>query len=112
MSPNTFGEHTAKQLSKKLALLLAVLVLVAAACSSDDDDSAADATDAGDSAAEETSSDDGGDDGTADEAGLEGTLRVMIHQNPPMVAWVENFATTSLRLRTPGSDRPLGNRRR
>ena len=80
-----------KQLSKKLALLLAVLALVAAACSSDDDDSAADATDAGDSAAEETSSDDGGDDGTADEAGLEGTLRVMIHQNPPMVAWVENF---------------------
>jgi len=80
-----------KQLSKKLALLLAVLALVAAACSSDDDDSVADATDAGDSTTEETSSDDGGDDGTAEEAGLEGTLRVMIHQNPPMVAWVENF---------------------
>ena len=75
-----------KNLSKKLLLLLAAMALIAAACGSDDDDSASDA-DTGDDAA---ATDDGGD-ADAGDAGLEGTLRVMIHQNPPMVEWVENF---------------------
>ena len=79
-----------KNISRKLLLLLAVLALVAAACGSDDDDSATDT--GGDDAASDDSGDDAGsDDSTGGDAGLEGTLRVMIHQNPPMVEWVENF---------------------
>ena len=74
-----------KSFSRKLLLLLAALALVAAACGSDDDDSA---SDAGSDDAPADSSDDS-DDGAA--GGLEGTLRVMIHQNPPMVEWVEAF---------------------
>ena len=93
-----------KNLSKKLLLLLAVFALFAAACGDDEvadggssdaadtDDSADDAADSGDSG-DDTAADDSGDSGgdAADDTGLEGTLRVMIHQNPPMVEWVENF---------------------
>lgn len=82
-----------KHLFRKLLLLFVVLALVAAACGSDtsSDDAAS-----GDSGAE-TESDSGddaatsGDDAAPADSGLEGTLRVMIHQNPPMVEWVENF---------------------
>ena len=72
-----------KNLSKKLLLLLAAMALIAAACGSDDDDSAGDTDDGAVT--------DGGGDAESGEAELEGTLRVMIHQNPPMVEWVENF---------------------
>jgi raffinose/stachyose/melibiose transport system substrate-binding protein len=60
------------------------LVLVAAACGSDDDTSSDDAT-AGDTTAEETTDED------ATTSDLEGTLRVLIHQNPPGVEFMENF---------------------
>ncbi|HSL75264.1 MAG TPA: hypothetical protein VK853_12385, partial [Ilumatobacteraceae bacterium] len=58
------------------------LVLVAAACGSDDDTSSDDASDA---AADEST-----DEGSAT-SDLEGTLRVLIHQNPPGVEFMENF---------------------
>jgi raffinose/stachyose/melibiose transport system substrate-binding protein len=66
-----------KHFFRKLPLLFAVLALVAAACGSDN---GSDDASSGDSS-----------DGVAADGGLEGTLRVMIHQNPPMVEWVENF---------------------
>ncbi len=83
---------------RKLMLLLAVLALVAAACGSDastddaDGDAGSTDTEATESASDDSSSSDDGDTDTAEAAaGLEGTLRVMIHQNPPMVEWVESF---------------------
>ena len=96
-----------KHAKKRLLLVFVVLALFAAACGdsdSSDDSSSSDATtattaaaDTGstDAAADDTSDDDMAEDDMAEddmaEAGLEGTLRVMIHQNPPMVEWVENF---------------------
>ena len=85
---------------KSLFLLLVVFALLAAACGSDDDDSTASA---GDSASDSGDSDDSGDSGD-DSAGDSGddsdsaepaqedvTLRVLIHQNPPMVEFMEQF---------------------
>ncbi len=82
----------------KLLAMLAVLAMLAAACGGSDNASPA-ATD-GDSTdpttADDGSADDGsGDDGSADDgstdSGLEGTLRVLIHQNPPGVEFFETF---------------------
>ncbi len=67
--------------SKTLATLV-VAGLAVAACGSDDDgadDSSADATTADGSTSDGASSD------------LDGTLRVLIHQNPPGVEFMENF---------------------
>ncbi len=88
----------------KLGRLLAVLLtlgLIAAACGGDDNsDSAATDADADDSS--ESADDGGGDDESAD-AGADGdseeaadsgedvTLKVLVHQNPPMVEFFENF---------------------
>jgi raffinose/stachyose/melibiose transport system substrate-binding protein len=88
-----------KNISKKLLLLLAVLALFAAACGDDEssdsgsDDSSSDDSSSDDSGSDDSSSDDSSSDDSSsdDEGGLEGTLRVMIHQNPPMVEWVEGF---------------------
>jgi raffinose/stachyose/melibiose transport system substrate-binding protein len=78
------------KLGRLLAVLLA-LALFAAACGDDGDDTAADtaddSADAADDAADEP--DDSGDD--AADAGEEVTLKVLIHQNPPMVAFFEEF---------------------
>ena len=64
---------------KRWTAVAAALVLVTAACGSDDD----------------TSSDESGSDTTTAEGSetsdLEGTLRVLIHQNPPGVEFMENF---------------------
>lgn len=65
--------------TKKWTAAITALVLVAAACGGDDDD-ATTAPPPGD----------GGDSEDAD-GGLEGTLRVLIHQNPPMVEWMQEF---------------------
>ena len=70
---------------RKWTAAVTALVLVTAACGSDDDTSsdepATDATTAEGSDAAEGS-------GTSD---LDGTLRVLIHQNPPGVEFMENF---------------------
>jgi raffinose/stachyose/melibiose transport system substrate-binding protein len=63
---------------------LAAIVLVAAACGSDDDTSSDEA------ATDATTAEGATDDGSAT-SDLEGTLRVLIHQNPPGVAFMENF---------------------
>jgi raffinose/stachyose/melibiose transport system substrate-binding protein len=63
---------------------LPAIVLVAAACGSDDDTSSDEA------ATDATTAEGATDDGSAT-SDLEGTLRVLIHQNPPGVAFMENF---------------------
>jgi raffinose/stachyose/melibiose transport system substrate-binding protein len=65
---------------------VAALALVTAACGGDDDSSeGSEGTTAPDGTSEETSGgSSGGDLG-------EGTLRVLVHQNPPMVAFMEEF---------------------
>ena len=81
--------------------LLAVLLafgLVAAACGSDDDTADSDtggaeapaepASDDGDAAAD-ADADDAADDMADEPEPL--TLRVLVHQNPPMVEWMESF---------------------
>ncbi len=80
----------------KLGRLFAVLValaLLAAACggSDDGDDTAAEADDT--EAAESNDSDDSAssDSDDSDDGGDETTLRVLVHQNPPMVEWMESF---------------------
>jgi raffinose/stachyose/melibiose transport system substrate-binding protein len=68
-------------------VLLPILVataLLAAACGGDDGGSSSETTAAGTTGASETTA-----GGTA--GGLEGTLRVLIHQNPPNVAFMEEF---------------------
>ena len=60
-----------------LAVLLA-MALVAAACGGDD--SGGDAT---------TTT--GGDGGTVAPSGLEGTVKVLLHQNPPLVEYMQDF---------------------
>jgi raffinose/stachyose/melibiose transport system substrate-binding protein len=66
--------------AKKLLLIFAVLALLASACGDDDDSSDA------------SSGDDPVADGDSDTgSGLEGTLRVLIHQNPAGVEFFENF---------------------
>ena len=73
-------------------VLAVVLALVLAACGGDDD-----GDDGGDDGTTETTEaasggDDGGDDGDdGGEAGEEVTLRVLIHQNPPLTAYMEEF---------------------
>ena len=77
--------------TKKRLLLSQVVVaaMLFAACGSDDD---------GESASTEPAAEDtGGDaeapaeDGGADAPALSGSLRVLVHQNPPMVAFMEDF---------------------
>jgi raffinose/stachyose/melibiose transport system substrate-binding protein len=80
--------------TKKWTAAIAALVLVAAACGGDDDDTAADEPAADEPAADEPAADEpAADEPAADEpAGeLAGTLRVLVHQNPPMVEWMEGF---------------------
>jgi raffinose/stachyose/melibiose transport system substrate-binding protein len=76
-----------RSIGRLLAVLLA-LVMVAAACGSDDDssqpDGNTDTTASGDSA----DSDDSDSDSSG---GEELTLRVLVHQNPPMIAFMETF---------------------
>lgn len=67
---------------KQLTLwrLLAVLLslgLVAAACGSDSDSSSGDG--------------DSGDDASSGDSGEDVTLRVLVHQNPPMIEFMESF---------------------
>jgi raffinose/stachyose/melibiose transport system substrate-binding protein len=69
---------------KRWTAALTALVLVAAACGSDDDTSSDEA--ATDATTAEGSTADG-----AASSDLEGTLRVLIHQNPPGVEFMENF---------------------
>jgi raffinose/stachyose/melibiose transport system substrate-binding protein len=68
------------------ALMAAGLVL--AACGSDDGEDAS-----GDDVVSEDAAEDAGDDAGDDEdaAGEAVTLRVLVHQNPPMVAFMEQF---------------------
>lgn len=74
--------------SKALTSTLVVAALVAAACGGDDD--SADEPAADEPAAEEPAADEpAADEPAAGE--LEGTLRVLVHQNPPMVEWMEAF---------------------
>ena len=68
-------------------ILVVVLGLVAAACSSDD--SSSDTTAAGGDTTT-TSAGDGGTDATV-APGEDLTLRVLVHQNPPMVEFMEAF---------------------
>ncbi|NNF53955.1 MAG: extracellular solute-binding protein [Acidimicrobiales bacterium] len=85
----------------KLLALLAIMAMLAAACGGSDDAASDGTSDATDTAADDGSTDDGStDDGSADDgaaddsstnSGLEGTLRVLIHQNPPGVEFMENF---------------------
>ncbi len=70
---------------KRLTAAMTALVLVAAACGSDDDGGATD-----ESATDESATDGTTAEGSA-ESDLEGTLRVLIHQNPPGVEFMENF---------------------
>ena len=83
-------------LGRLFAVLLA-LGLIAAACGGDDESDGT-ATDTGDDSAEsEESSDEASEEpaDTSDEeaadAGEEVTLKVLVHQNPPMVAFFEEF---------------------
>ena len=80
--------------TKKWTAAIAALVLVAAACGGDDDDTTADEPAADEPAADEPAADEPAADEPAGEepaADLEGTLRVLVHQNPPMVEWMEGF---------------------
>ncbi|MDW3179566.1 MAG: extracellular solute-binding protein [Acidimicrobiia bacterium] len=86
----------------RLLAILLTLGLIAVACGSDDatdstapDDSSSDSADSEDTApetddSEDTSSASDDTDEMADSA-MEGTLRVLIHQNPPGVEFMENF---------------------
>ncbi len=78
---------------RRLLALLFALSLVAAACGDSDDDATDDptTTEAGDNTGDSDDSDDGDGDDDAMATGLEGTLRVLIHQNPPGVEFFENF---------------------
>lgn len=71
---------------KRLTAAMTALVLVAAACGSDDDGGAAT-----DESVTDESVTDGADGEGSVESDLEGTLRVLIHQNPPGVEFMENF---------------------
>lgn len=76
---------------RRLLVALMAFGLLAAACGSDGDSSDAsgdDATTADDSGSDDSADSDSGDDA---DAGDEVTLRVLIHQNPPMVEFMENF---------------------
>ena len=66
----------------RVATALVAFGLVVAACGSDDDG-------ADDSSADATTGDGTAADGAASD--LDGTLRVLIHQNPPGVEFMENF---------------------
>jgi raffinose/stachyose/melibiose transport system substrate-binding protein len=67
---------------KKWTAAVTALVLVAAACGSDDDAGT-------DEAAPDATGESSEGDGASGD--LEGTLRVLIHQNPPGVEFMENF---------------------
>ncbi len=74
-----------KLTSGRLLAALLALVLIAAACGGGDDDSASE---------EETGSGDSGseDSGSGEVGGGEDlTLRVLVHQNPPMIEFMESF---------------------
>lgn len=78
--------------AKKLLLIFVALALFAAACGGSDDSAESTGDDqATQESGGDESSDEGSSDAATDEEGEGGTLRVMIHQNPPMVEWVEKF---------------------
>lgn len=86
------GEQNMKHLT--LRRLLAVLLafgLMAAACGSDDDSSDATGDDADTSSDADSSDSDSEDSDDGGDAGDELTLRVLVHQNPPMVEYMESF---------------------
>ncbi len=83
------------KIGRLLALLFA-MGLIAAACGDDDADDTA--TDAGESTEEEAAdsggeeaADSGGEEAADSGGGEDVTLRVLVHQNPPMVEFFENF---------------------
>jgi len=86
-----------KSRARRLLPLLAASALVLAACGDDDDDSSSDeATESdtetdteGDAEAEAEGEGEGGEEAAAGD--LEGTLRVLIHQNPGGVEFFESF---------------------
>ncbi len=79
---------------RSLLAFLFAFAMVAAACGSGSDDAA---SDDGGSSDDSSSSDGSSDDGSSDDssgdgaAGVEGTLRVLIHQNPSGVEFFESF---------------------
>ncbi len=80
----------------RLLAVLLTLALIAAACGGDDDSADDGATDTEDTAESADSGDDAAEepaDDSSDEAdgGEEVTLKVLVHQNPPMVAFFEEF---------------------
>ena len=91
--------------SSKVVPLLVSVALVAAACGDDEEEPASDdaaeepADDAAEEPADDAAEEPAADDDAAEESGgeeaaggdLEGTLRVLIHQNPPGVEFMENF---------------------
>ncbi len=72
-----------------LAVLLA-LCLAAAACGSDGDDTEGSGDGDSDNASTDSGDSDSGD-GDAASSGEDLTLRVLVHQNPPMVEFMESF---------------------
>ncbi|MDJ0770518.1 MAG: extracellular solute-binding protein [Ilumatobacter sp.] len=87
-----------KHTRRKILPILVTTALLAAACGDDDDsadDAATDDAATDDAATDDAATDDAAtDDAATDDAagsGLEGTLRVLIHQNPSGVEFIENF---------------------
>jgi raffinose/stachyose/melibiose transport system substrate-binding protein len=81
-----------KHARRKILPILVASALLAAACGGDDDSDSTPADDAPaatDAATDDAATDDAGDDAAGSE--LEGTLRVLIHQNPAGVEFIENF---------------------
>ncbi len=77
------------------AILLVVLAMIAAACGGGDETSETEATSAteGTTATEATTGTEGtaATEATTPPVALEGTLKVLLHQNPPLVEYMENF---------------------
>lgn len=81
-----------KRRTSKIVAVAVALGLTVAACGGDDDSDSTPAAD--ESTAEDTAAEPAGDEPAGDEpadSGMEGTLRVLIHQNPAGVEFFENF---------------------
>jgi raffinose/stachyose/melibiose transport system substrate-binding protein len=78
----------------RLLAVLLVMALVAAACGGDDSGDSPTTTAGGGDATTTTAASGGGDDATTTTAapmGVEGTIKVLLHQNPPLVTYMEDF---------------------
>ena len=86
-----------KHSRRKILPILVASALLAAACGGDDDDTTGDDAATDDAATDDAATDDAAtddaatDDAAGDAAGMEGTPRVLIHQNPSGVEFIENF---------------------